>query len=413
VNPTRTAAALVFLIGAAGAATAGAQRPITRADAVESALARGPRLAAARADTALAAAQVLSSRLLADPALAASYSKGRPRYHVVVDLPFDFLGIRSSRLASAEATRRAASFRYDFERASVELDADTTYTKALATLAHSRLSASTAADADQLRTIAIQRRDAGDASELDVELATVNAGQEASIAASDSLAVVAALLDLQSVMGLAANTVLVTPSDSLAPPSAAGLANVPASDSGFVNGPLTLPVAAASEQVTAAALGLRVQRRSVLSPFGINAGIEAGGAADEPGILPTVGITLPLPFLNRNRGGVAEAQASLALARAELDLARIESAVDIAQARRAQVARQSRVGRDRLLVVSANRVAAMSLTSYREGAAPLATVLEARRTARDVLARYIDDVADAWITTARLRMLTLTAGPSR
>jgi len=84
-----------------------------------------------------------------------------------------------------------------------------------------------------------------------------------------------------------------------------------------------------------------------------------------------------------------------------------------AQARRAQIAQQSRVERDRLLVVSANRVATMSLTSYREGAAPLATVLEARRTARDVLARYIDDVADAWITTARLRMLTLTAGPSR
>jgi len=35
----------------------------------------------------------------------------------------------------------------------------------------------------------VQRRDAGDASELDVQLATVNAGQELSIAASDSLAV--------------------------------------------------------------------------------------------------------------------------------------------------------------------------------------------------------------------------------
>jgi len=71
------------------------------------------------------------------------------------------------------------------------------------------------------------------------------------------------------------------------------------------------------------------------------------------------------------------------------------------------------VERDGILVGSANRVAAMSLTSYREGAAPLAFVLEAQRTARDVLARYIDDVADAWITTARFRMLTLTAIPSR
>lgn len=384
----------------------GAQRPVTRADAVESALSRGPRLAAARADTALAAAQLLSARLLADPALALAYSRARPLYHVTVDLPFDFLGIRSTRTASAEAARRAAKLRFDLERASVALDADTTYTRALAAIAHSRLSASSALDADRLRGIAAQRRDAGDASELDVQLATVNAGQELSIAASDSLSVVATLLDLQSVMGLPSNAVQITPVDSLTPPPPSAFAAA-MPDGAFS---LTLPVAAATEQMNSARLGLRVQRKSVLSPFGINAGFETGGSADEKGILPTVGLTLPIPFLNRNRGGVAEAQAGLARARAELDLARLESDVSIAQARRAQQMQRSRMERDRILVASANIVAAMSLTSYREGAAPLASVLEARRTSRDVLARYIDDTAEAWITLARLRVLTLTAG---
>ncbi len=383
-----------------------AQRPVTRVDAVESAVSRGPRLAAARADTALASAQLLSARLLADPALALGYSRARPLYHVTVDLPFDFLGIRSTRTAAASAARRAATLRYDFERASVALDADTTYTRALAAIAHSRLSASSAADAERLRTIAAQRRDAGDASELDVQLATVNAGQELNIAASDSLAVVAALLDLQSVMGLPSNAVQISPVDSLTPPPPA----VALTDGALS---LTLPVAAATALLNSARLGLRVQRRSVLSPFGINAGFETGGSADERGLLPTVGLTLPIPFLNRNRGGVAEAQAGLARARAELDLARIESDVGIAQARRAQMMQQSRVERDRILVASANRVAAMSLTSYKEGAAPLASVLEARRTSRDVLARYIDDTAESWITTARLRVLTLTEGSSR
>jgi hypothetical protein len=110
---------------------------------------------------------------------------------------------------------------------------------------------------------------------------------------------------------------------------------------------------------------------------------------------------------------VAEAQAGLVRARAELDLARLESDVAIAQARRTQLMQRSRMERDRILVASANSVAAMSLTSYREGAAPLASVLEARRTSRDVLARYIDDTAGAWITLARLRVLTLTAGSPR
>jgi cobalt-zinc-cadmium efflux system outer membrane protein len=386
-----------------------AQRPVTRAEAVDNALSRGPRLAAARADTSLAAAQLLSARLLPDPAVAFSYSKSRPLYHVTVDLPFDFLGIRSARTGSAEASRRAAKLRFALERASVALDADTTYTKAQAAIAHSRLSTSSAVDAERLRSIAVQRRDAGDASELDVQLATVNAGQELSIAASDSLSVVAALLDLQSVMGLPSNGVQITPADSLvAPPASAFASAMP--DGSFS---VTIPVAAATEDVNAARLGLRVQHKSVLSPFGINAGFETGGAADEPGILPTVGLTIPIPFLNRNRGGVAEAQAGLARARAQLDLARLESDVSIAQARRTQLMQQSRMERDRILVAAANRVAAMSLTSFREGAAPLASVLEARRTSRDVLARYIDDTAEAWITLARLRVLTLTESSAR
>lgn len=406
MNRINSAAILVFAFAASSAA---AQRPVTRSEAIATALARGPRLAAARADTALAAAQALSARLFADPAVALSYSRSRPLYHAVVDLPFDFLGIRSTRSASAEAARRAARLRFNLEQASVALDADTTYTRALAAIAHSRLSASSSADAERLRSIAVQRRDAGDASELDVQLATVNAGQELNIAASDSLAVVAALLDLQSVMGVPSNAVQIAPVDSLTPPAVFAIA-MQMPDSAFS---LTLPVAAATEQLNAARLGLRLQRKSVLSPFGINAGVEFGGAVDEPGILPTVGLTLPFPFLNRNRGGIAEAEASLARARAELDLARLESDVAIAQARRTQAMQQARIERDRLLVAGAIRVAEMSLTSYREGAAPLASVLEARRTSRDVLARYIDDTAESWITLARLRVLTLTAGSPR
>jgi outer membrane protein TolC len=62
-------------------------------------------------------------------------------------------------------------------------------------------------------------------------------------------------------------------------------------------------------------------------------------------------------------------------------------------------------------VASANRVAAMSLTAYREGASSLPNVLEAQRNARDVLAQYVDDLAAAWIASAVLRVATLT--PSR
>ena len=64
--------------------------------------------------------------------------------------------------------------------------------------------------------------------------------------------------------------------------------------------------------------------------------------------------------------------------------------------------------RDQSLVVSAERVAAKSLTAYREGASALPAVLEARRTARDVLAQFIDDVAALLTVESELRALTQT-----
>ena len=47
--------------------------------------------------------------------------------------------------------------------------------------------------------------------------------------------------------------------------------------------------------------------------------------------------------------------------------------------------------------------------AYREGEVSLPAVLEAQRTARDVVAQYIDDLATAWNASAALRVFTLTA----
>ena len=81
-------------------------------------------------------------------------------------------------------------------------DADTTYTAALVAAARARLSARAARDADSLLTLATLRRDAGDASDLEVELATVSAGQLANAAAGDSLEAANAVIAVQALMGL-------------------------------------------------------------------------------------------------------------------------------------------------------------------------------------------------------------------
>jgi len=382
----------------------GAQQslPLSRQAAVASAVERGGRLRLAGADTATAAALLRVAGTFENPVVSAEYTKSAPRYHLTLELPFDYPWLRQTRIAAAEASRSAAQFRYAFERAAVALDADTTYTRALAAEAKLRLSRRNAIDADSLRRIAIARRDAGDASDLDVELATVSAGQQANVAAGDSLTLISTLLDLQTVIGLSAAGEL-TLTDSLVAPS----------DSIVARSGQPLPIAAAEAALQSASLGVRLQKRSLFAATSITGGFETHDPSrDEPGVLPVVGFSIPFPLFNRNSAQIAVAQAEQYRAQAERDVAILETRASIARTARERATALANVARDQTLVASANRVAALSLTAYREGAAPLATAIEAQRNAREILSQYIDDLAAAWIATAALRVRTLTTGTS-
>src|SRR5215467_14336752 len=122
--------------------------PLSRLEAVQTALDRGARLAVARADTALARAALITAEAIPNPNLTGSYSKSVPQYHLLFDVPVGFLSRRSLAEASAKAALNAADLRYQLARATVTLDADTTYTKAIAAREHLALSRRTALDAD-------------------------------------------------------------------------------------------------------------------------------------------------------------------------------------------------------------------------------------------------------------------------
>ena len=374
------------------------QQPVTREQAIEAAVTRGARAAVARADTLIGAARLLTARSWDNPSLAATYSKAPPNYHAIVDLPLDVTGIRGSRIRAAEASRLASQYRFEFERAAAALDADTSYTRALAALERVRLSRRNAKDADSLRHMAVIRRDAGDASELDVLLATVNAGQAANLAIADSVTLISSIFDLQTVMGLDTTRIAIVPSDSLTMPPLTAPNAIP---------DVALPIAAARQMLSAANLSVSMQRRSLFTPFSLQAGIEWGDPGLQ-GVLPTVGFSIPLPLLNRNRGPIAQALAERERARAELSLALFQTQATIGRARRERAVALEKLQRDRVLVESANRIVAMSLVAYREGAQGLPAVLEAQRNARDILSQYITDLADAWIATATLRLYSLT-----
>jgi hypothetical protein len=87
-------------------------------------------------------------------------------------------------------------------------------------------------------------------------------------------------------------------------------------------------------------------------------------------------------------------------------VARQESDAGVARARRDLAVAVQRAQRDRQLVASADRVAAMSLTAYAEGAVALPSVLEAQRQAREAFGRLFDDLAAANIAESAVRLFT-------
>src|SRR5438105_13890542 len=291
----------VALCGAAGAPPLLAQQAVTRAQAVEAALARGARAAFGRADTALAAGVLRAARAFPNPSLAATYTKDVPHYHYIADLALDLPWLRSARIGAAASAREAARYGFAFERAAIRFDVDTTYTRALAAAAHARLSHRNARDADSLLAMARLRREVGDASELDVRLAAVNAGQLENVASDDSLSSIAALVALQLAMGLPGEEPAVALADSLSPPA----------DGAAAGAGEPLPVVAARASLHSAERTLTLAHRSVFEAPSLQLGVEnKDPTGSEPGLLPTVGLSLPLPLFNWNGGAAAQAAAA-------------------------------------------------------------------------------------------------------
>ena len=407
---------------------AGAQRAVTRAEAEMAALSAGTRVALARADTAAALARLLSARAIPNPTLGAVYSKATPQKHVTLDIPlFDALWTRGLRVGQASASARASRLLFVSERIAALVEVDTTYTRALAADARFRLSRQTARDADSLRKMTVSRRDAGDASDLDVDLATVVSGQQLNATTGDSLSYMGALLTVQTLMGISADSQAIVLADSLAltpldtmvlrrtldggataitVPPAVSTAAITSQPSGIG---ATASVVAAEATLQAAELGIALQKRSMYLLPSISIGVEFGDpSGSEPGYLPLIGLSVPLPLFNRNQGPIAEAKAERDRAQVQLVAARLEARQRLIEGVREREQLIAKIARDRDLVIRAQRVADHSLTAYREGASALPAVLAARRTAREVLGQYIDDLAALLTINTKLRALTQT-----
>jgi cobalt-zinc-cadmium efflux system outer membrane protein len=400
----RRAGRLGFWLGLAialGAASpAGAQRPVTLEEAVAAAEVRSPDIAVARADSAAAAAELSTARLFPNPTLAYDYSKAVPHNHVILEQLIDYPGVLAARTRAARVALGAAALTMAAARTTVRYQVELAYWRAAGAAAVEALSRRNVENGRALLASVRARRDAGDASDLDVAMTEVTLGQVRSTLLTDSIEAVRATLELQSLMGLSPAQVEVRATDSLAalPPAELPLAATAA----------PARVAAAAQQLTAAQARVALAERSRFPAPSLRAGFEKGDPS-EPGILPTFGITLPIPIFSRGGAEVAAARAAAARATAELAAVRRETELAHATAAREAELARARIEIDRATLAAAEKVAALSLTAYREGAYPLATVLEAQRSARDALRQYLTDLVAGRSAEAALA-LALGAG---
>lgn len=390
IRSTLVTAALGLVV----ALPAGAQQSVTLEQAVDSALARAPRIAVARADSGAARAGLRTAARYPNPVLAMGYSESTPRWHAEIELEVDYPWVRGPRIEAARATLEAASLETGVERARLRYEVVSAYAGAAAARQIVSLSSREAADGVELLRIARERRDAGDASDLEVDLARVNEARLRSTLYEDSVRMATTTLELQSLMGLPVDSVRVVATDTLP-----GSARTPAFP------PLALAAGEAARR--AADRRLAERSRARFPAPSLRAGVEWGDpTGGEPGALPTLGLGIPLPLFNRDGGAVAEARAEAERAEASLAEARREATLALAVADRQRALAAVRLDTDRDALESAGRVASLALTAYREGAYTLASVLEAQRNAREAERRVLEDVAmlrtaDAALTLAR------------
>lgn len=378
----------------------GAQQPLSRTEAIQTALGASVLVTAISADTLAASARLRSAREYPNPSLTLSYSKDAPQNHLSLEVPLDLPGIRGPRVRAAEAARESARYGFLAARAAIELNVDTMYTTAQGAELRAVLSRASAGDAARLLNDTRKRRDAGDASDLDVNLAEVSAQQAANVANADSLEAIDTRLELQAAMGLRGDTIAIALVDSLSPPAYTGAT----AGSGSASSPA---VAAASAAVTSAQQTLAFQRRSV---FGVPA-LQVGADAKDPtgaekGLLPTVGLVLPVPLFNRNGGAVEAARADVARAQAELAIARLNAASDLARAYRTWSVAQSRISRDRTIMDAATRNVSMAERAVAAGEMAIGNILETRRAQYDAQTQYVTDLVAANVAAALVRVLT-------
>lgn len=119
------------------------------------------------------------------------------------------------------------------------------------------------------------------------------------------------------------------------------------------------------------------------------------------------GVTVPLPFGNRNQGGIARAEAERRVAETNLQLTRNRALAEVESAYRAyETAREQVKAYEMGLLKQADESRDIQLAAYREGVVELITLLDAQRTRSEVRVNYYRALFDYQTSIFQLELAT-------
>lgn len=366
-----------------------ASAPLTLPEAFARAASRNLALQAARQRVPIAEAGVKTAGMLPNPTVSFSYGEDDPRFIAGLGMHLPFFGQRGASIAAARAQVPVSESEVQARAVQLHASMRRSYYALAAAEAHVQTAEETAGLAQQLANLARVREDAGAGTRLDVQQATLAAKRAASLRDQAAATRDAAQPILNALLGDPADAAVSVVAELSVPPPPPPLSELLAK---MDQHPLVL----GPRRERGAAMARLSQARVELRPAP-DATLELSTLPGAPGGVGVRGtIAFGAPILSWNQGPVAlaEAEADEAAARelaakADLD-SRLRAGLILLQAavKRAQFTLQDQIP-------AAQEVEALARVAYKEGKAPLLTVLQAQADVASARNDAIDAVTQA------------------
>jgi outer membrane protein, heavy metal efflux system len=386
------------------------------ADARSLALAHNWEVLAAKSDLDLAEAQRIVARALPNPEISATLGKlnstnqppgatpnGSARDTVIALGQLVEIGKRGNRVASAQAGIESARARFEFARTRLDAAVVKAYVAALAADGSARIDRASSASLARAAEIASARLDAGEIAAIERDQIVIAAGRFEADTHTAETAAVQARIALQVLLGAPrpdGDVVLADDLDRLRPLGASLASRTLGVGAVLPEPDARLDVRAASSAVAGAAADLKLQRALRIPDPTFLVQYERDVSLPEPNSIG-VGVSLNLPILSRNKGGIREAEVAHASAARGLEQTRVRARSEMATARAAYAAATERraLVRDGLLP-RAEGVQQTVAFAYEKGGASLLELLEAERNLNDLRLAALGTEADALAAAA-------------